>query len=235
MGFVQSAFAASQILGIPLGLYFSTLWGWHAPFMMIVVVSIAVGFVIFTYLKPVDGHLNQKNDQNAFLHLISTLKTPRYLVAFLVMALLSLGGYMLMPFGSAFTVNNLGIDMAHLPMVYLVSGITMLFIGPVIGKATDSLGKWKVFLFGATLTIIMVLIYTNLGITPLAGVIVVNSLLFLGIFSRIIPAQAIISAIPSTTDRGSFMAVLTSLQQIAGGLASFIAGSIVVETPEGQI
>ena len=31
MGVVQSAFAGSQVLGIPAGLYFSNLWGWHAP------------------------------------------------------------------------------------------------------------------------------------------------------------------------------------------------------------
>src|SRR5690606_34214998 len=35
MGFIQTAFAASQVLGLPLGLYLSALWGWHAPFLMI--------------------------------------------------------------------------------------------------------------------------------------------------------------------------------------------------------
>src|SRR5690606_32507818 len=30
MGFIQMAFATSQILGIPLGLYFANNWGWHS-------------------------------------------------------------------------------------------------------------------------------------------------------------------------------------------------------------
>ena len=48
MGFVMTAFACgSQVLGVPVGLYLSNNWGWHAPFLMIVGVSLAVGVVIF--------------------------------------------------------------------------------------------------------------------------------------------------------------------------------------------
>ena len=46
MGFVQTAFAASQILGLPSGLYLSNHWGWNAPFFMIVAVSIMIGLEI---------------------------------------------------------------------------------------------------------------------------------------------------------------------------------------------
>ena len=36
MGFVQMAFAVSQVAGIPIGLYLANLSDWHAPFLMIV-------------------------------------------------------------------------------------------------------------------------------------------------------------------------------------------------------
>ena len=39
MGFVQMAFASSQVLGIPLGLYFANHFGWHSSFLMIVGVA----------------------------------------------------------------------------------------------------------------------------------------------------------------------------------------------------
>jgi predicted MFS family arabinose efflux permease len=39
MGFVQMAFAVSQVAGIPIGLFLANNWGWHAPFFMIVVIS----------------------------------------------------------------------------------------------------------------------------------------------------------------------------------------------------
>ena len=52
MGFVQTAFAASQVLGIPIALILSNRWGWHIPFFAIVAISSAVGVLIWSYLKP---------------------------------------------------------------------------------------------------------------------------------------------------------------------------------------
>jgi len=235
MGIVQSAFAGSQILGIPIGLFLSNRWGWHAPFLMIVAVSLIVGVILVLYLKPIDAHLSIKTDRNAAHHLWTTLTNSKYLLGFATTGLLSLGGYMLMPFGSAFTVNNLGINMHDLPIVYLASGICAMFTGPLVGKASDSLGKFKVIVFGGVASSIMVIIYTNMGISSLTWVITVNALLFVGIFSRMIPSQALMSAVPDPSSRGAFMAISSSLQQIAGGLASIVAGLIVVETASGAL
>jgi hypothetical protein len=85
------------------------------------------------------------------------------------------------------------------------------------------------FVVGAVISSVMVVIYTHLGVTPLMQVVLVNVLLFAGVFSRMIPSQALISAIPSPATRGSFMAVMSSLQQISGGIASMLAGLIVVK------
>jgi len=195
MGLMQTAFAASQILGIPAGLYFSNLWGWHAPFIMIVLLGSVVGVLIWMYMKPIDGHLKLQGDNSAVRHLVETVKTPNYLFAFVTMALLTTGGFMLMPFASAFTVNNLGISMEQLPMIYLVSGISAMIIGPMIGKVSDAVGKFRVFIVGSLL----------------------------------------MSAIPTPAQRGSFMSVSSSIQQMSGGLASIVAGLIVVEGAGGKL
>lgn len=235
MGFMQTAFSASQILGIPAGLYLTNIWDWHAPFLMIVAVSTVAIVIIMMYLQPVDEHLKHKIDRKALHHFWQTITNPRYTLAFATTALLTTGGFMMMPFGSAFTVNNLGIDQAHLPVIYLATGLCALISGPIIGWAADKFGKFRVFLFGGTVSIIMVVIYTHLGVTPLWLVILVNSVLFVGIFSRMIPSQAMLSAIPEPENRGSFMAVSSALQQFSGGIASMIAGSIVVATASGKL
>src|SRR2546430_1127564 len=41
MGFVQTAFAASQVLGIPSGLFLSNQWNWHVAFRAFGCLSIA--------------------------------------------------------------------------------------------------------------------------------------------------------------------------------------------------
>lgn len=235
MGFIQTAFGASQVLGIPAGLYLSNLWGWHAPFILIVVVGAIVGVVIFAKLQPVNAHLELKTDKSPFHHLWTTVTNPKYLMAFVATALLSLGGFMIMPFGSAFTVHNMGISMNDLPMIYLVTGIFAMLTGPLVGRASDSFGKFKVFMFGTIVSIVMVIFYTHMTLSPLWLVMLVNSVFFIGIFSRMIPSQALMSAIPAPNSRGAFMAVSSSLQQVSGGLGAIVAGLIVVEAADGKL
>ncbi len=169
------------------------------------------------------------------MHLFKTVAEPRYLLAFAATTFLATGGFMIMPFSSAFTVNNLGISLAQLPMVYLVTGLCTIFAGPLIGKASDRFGKYPVFVFGTCTSIVMVVTYTNLGPIPFAAVICINVVMFVGIFSRMIPAQALMSAIPEVTKRGAFNAVSSSVQQVSGGVASVIAGLIVAQEPDGHI
>ncbi len=236
MGFVQTAFAGSQVLGIPAGLFFSNLWGWHAPFLMIVAVSTVVGVIIVLRLQPIVGHLQAKGSRIGPIgHLRATITQGRYVQAFATTALLSTGGFMLMPFSSAFTVHNLGITIDKLPLLYLITGFCTIFTGPLVGRAADRFGKFKTFVFGTSLTVLMVLIYTHLGRTPLPLLIAVNVVLFVGIFSRMIPSQALMSAIPSPDTRGSFMSVSSSVQQISGGFAAAIAGLVVVEGSGGYL
>lgn len=235
MGFVQTAFAASQVLGIPAGLFLANHWSWHVCFIAIVGLSIVTIAVIAFAMEPVDAHLKLKQDRNPFHHLVATVGEPRYTLAFAVTTLLATGGYMLMPYSSAFTVNNIGIDMAHLPTIYLVSGLFSIVTGPLVGRASDAFGKYPTFVFGCVMTIIMVLIYTHLGHVSLVTAIAVNVLLFVGIFSRMIPSQALISAIPDASQRGSFSAVSASLQQLSGGLGSVLAAAIISQQPDGSL
>lgn len=235
MGYLQTAFAASQVLGLPAGLYLSNHWGWHMPFMMIVVISLIAGVFIVLYMKPINAHLALQTDKKAYQHLLHTIQVPKYLLAFAATALLSIGGFMIMPFSSAFTVNNLGIHQDQLPIIYLITGIASILIGPLVGKASDSFGKFNVFIFGSLVSMVMVMVYTHLGVTPLITVILVNTVMFVGIFSRMIPSQALMSAIPTPANRGAFMSISSSLQSLAGGLGSIIAGLIVVQEADGMI
>ena len=81
----------------------------------------------------------------------------------------------------------------------------------------------------------MVDIWTNIGPVSLAIVILVNVLMFIGIFSRMIPSQALLTAIPAVTKRGAFNAVSASLQQVAGGVSAAVAGAVIVQMPGGAL
>ena len=235
MGFVQMSFAVSQVAGIPIGLYLANLFNWHAPFLMIVGFSLVTTVFIFSFLKPVTGHIKQKANQNVFSHLKKTVGNISYQLPFITTALLSIGGFMLMPFSTPFIINNVGISQLQLPIIYIIMGICSMIALPLIGKLSDKVGKLPTFFMGSILAAFMIVIYTNLIPVPLWEVIMVSSLMFAGVMSRVIPATALMTAVPEIEDRGAFMSINSSLQQIAGGVASVIAGWVIVQQPNGEL
>jgi predicted MFS family arabinose efflux permease len=229
MGFLQMGFGASQILGIPVGLYLANAWGWHAPFLWVAGMAGIVAFCIAVKLKPITQHLAVQHDKSPFQHLKHTIAKKDYRIGFTATALLSVGGFMMMPFGSAFAINNLHLTQHELPMLFMVAGLSTLLIMPLVGKLSDSIDKYKIFVFASLWTIVMVAIYTNLGVTPFALVAVANVLMMIGVMGRMVPSSALVTSIPEMQDRGAFMSINSSLQQIAGGIAAAFAGTIVVQ------
>jgi len=229
MGFIQMGFGASQILGIPIGLYLANAWGWHAPFIWVAGMAGIIALIIAVKLKPITEHLQIQSDKSAFKHLMHTVAKKDYRVGFTATALLSIGGFMMMPFGSAFAINNLHITENELPIVFMIAGIATLVVMPIIGKLSDRIDKYKIFVFGSVWTMVTIAIYTNLGVTPFVIVAIFNVLMMMGIMGRMVPSTALVTAIPDMQDRGAFMSINSSLQQIAGGIAAAFAGTIVVQ------
>lgn len=229
MGFVQMGFGASQVLGIPIGLYLANAMGWEAPFLMVASLAIIIAIAIMVKLQPVTKHLAVQHDKSAFTHLWHTVTKSDYRIGFAATALLSIGGFMMMPFGSAFAINNLGVSNEQLPLLFMISGLSSLIIMPLIGRLSDKISKFKLFA-GATIWMMaMCVLYTNLSTIPFYLVVILNIIMMMGVMSRMIPSSALTSAVPDMEDRGAFMSINSSLQQIAGGVAAAVAGLIVVQ------
>lgn len=229
MGFMQMGFGASQVLGIPISLYIANRWGWQSPFFMIVVLAFIIWLVLTVKLKPITKHLEVKNKDNALKHLIHTISQKNYRIGFLATALMSLGGFMIMPWGSVYAINNLNVTEAQLPLLFMISGVATLIIMPIIGKLSDKIDKFKLFTFASAWMIMVVLIYANLVPVPFWIVVILNVMMMMGVMARMIPSVALVSALPELRDRGAFMSINSSLQQLAGGIAAAIGGMIVVQ------
>jgi predicted MFS family arabinose efflux permease len=229
MGFMQMGFGASQVLGIPISLFIANHWGWQSPFIMIVGLSFFIWLAIWMKLSPINKHLEVKSEKSPILHLWHTVKLKKYRVGFLTTALLSFGGFMMMPWGSAYAVNNLHVSYAQLPVLFMIGGVAALFTMPFIGKMSDKVDKVKIFTAAAIWMMVTIVIYTNLPPVPFYVVVIMNIIMMVGIMSRITPAMALVSALPKMQDRGAFMSINSSLQQIAGGVAAAVSGIIVVQ------
>jgi len=235
MGFVQMSFAVSQVAGIPVGLFFANRYGWHMPFLIIVGVCLVTGFCIIRWMQPVTSHLKARAAQKPLIHLARTATRKEYIIAFLSTVFLSTGGFLMMPYSSTFIVHNVGVTETMLPVVFIIAGASGLITGPLIGKWSDRLGKYRVFIFGSVLSMVMVLIFTHLSISPLWEVLVLNTLTYTAVMSRMIPTQALISGVPEMKDRGAFMSINSSIQQLGGGIASVVGGWLIAQDTAGRL
>jgi predicted MFS family arabinose efflux permease len=227
MGFMQMGFGLSQIVGIPLSLFIADMYHWQTPFYLIVGLSVGMLLAILLALKPINAHLTLKRENSAFKHLLATIKNRNYRIGFMATAFMSLGGYFMMPWGSAFAVNNVGISQKELPLLFMIVGISTFMIMPLIGWLADKVNKFQLFMLASLVMIGSVLVYVHLGETTLFVLIVVNIFMMGGIMARMVPSQALTTSVPEAKDRGAFMSINSSLQQMAGGVAAMIGGKIV--------
>ncbi len=229
MGFVQMGFGMSQVLGIPIGLYFANAYGWQVPFWGIAVLAGLLSLLLFVKLKPIAGHLHLQQSRSPVRHLFHTVSQKNYRIGFLATALLSIGGFMMMPFGSAFAINNLKLTPEQLPFLFMASGVATLVSMPIIGKLSDGIDKFKLFTAATLSAVVVINVYAHLSNTPFGLVLLTNILMMMTIMSRMVPSTALTSAIPAPEDRGAFMSINSSLQQMAGGFGAMLAGVIIVQ------
>ena len=235
MGILQMASAGTQVLGLPLALYLATEWDWHLGFWLIAAIGIIAFFLVFWKINPVNKHLQTPVKVNPLLHSLKIISNRKYLIVFLNNTLLVTGDIILMTFSSAFCTNNLGVDLADLPMLYAIAGISTFIFSPIIGRLTDKYGTLKIFTVGTIIAILTVAVFTNLGINPLWAVIIVHTFLFIGINARSISSSALGTVVPEVEDRGAFMAVDAAMQLAIGGVGAMIAGWIVFQSEDGMI
>jgi multidrug resistance protein len=161
MGYIQMSFAVSQIMGLPIGLYLANKFDWHAPFWFVVAIGLLVVLLIWFKMQPITKHIAEGKLQNPLAHMKHNISKPMHVRGFFGTVLLATGGFMLMPFGSAFSTNNLGLSMSQLPILYFITGLFSIAAGPIVGKLTDKLGTMKVFSAGSILVIITVYQFRN--------------------------------------------------------------------------
>lgn len=235
IGFTQISFGLCQAFALPIALSFANRWSWHAPFYLVAALGLALLAVIVARLKPVRAHLLLQDREPRAAQLARILVGRENRLGFAGTLVLTLGGYLLMPFTSAYNVANLGMSLHDLPTFYLVSGSSVILFAPLIGRISDRLGRLRVFTAGALLTGATVLTYVRLTEAGLGTLCLMNVLTFAGFFAMIIPFQSLLTTLPSPQNRGGFLSINASLQQLGGGISVLLAGLIVTRSPEGRL
>ena len=232
---VASAFSLAAVMGVPLGLWFAAQYSWRIPFLALAGLSIAVGAVAWRVLPPLDANVSASPRRNPAAQLRAIFGVRNQLTAFAFIIALMLSVFLVVPFVAPYNVANVGIAEAELPYIYFAGGLTTLFTAQVFGYLADRYGKKRVFSVLAVISIVPILVMTHLPRVPLAWVLASTVLSFVFIPGRFGPAMALITGSVSPRLRGSFMSFNASIQQLASGVAVYIAGLIIGRAGDGTL
>lgn len=237
MGVVMTAFAVASVIGVPLGLYLATEFSWHAPFWFVGILGIAVIGLIWMYVPRLDGHLQARTQAKhhpleAITHI---LQEPNQLRALLLTSVIMLGHFSIIPFISPYLTINAGFSESNLYLIYAVGGALTLFTSPQVGKLADQKGKYPVFVVFALLSTLPMWLITNMWTNSLVVVLGTAAIFFVFSNGRLVPTQAMTSSVVLPQQRGSFMAINSSLQLLMRAFAVYLAGLVIQKTPEGKL
>ncbi|NDK56700.1 MFS transporter [Pontibacter sp. BT213] len=234
-GKVMAAFSVASIAGIPVGLYLASISSWHAPFYLLAGLSFLILAASFKLLPPMRGHLTNAVKQNPFLVLKEILQKRNLQWGMALMVTLTMSGFLVVPFISPYMVANVGFSEQELSFIYLFGGIATVFTSQWAGRLADKHGKQKVFAISAVLSLVPILLITNLPPVPHYLALVVTTIFFIFFGARFVPAMALITSSVEPKLRGSFMSINSSVQQLSAGVAAFVSGLIVQEAADGRL
>ena len=234
MGIVMSAFALASVAGVPAGLFLAAQFNWHTPFFVLAAVSLALTAGAWVTLPPLADHLKHQRS-SPLASIVEVLRDANHQKAFAFTALMMIAGFTVIPYITIYTTTNGGLTVEQLPYVYLLGGAATLVTARWVGKLTDSVGKAKMFRFTAVFAMLSIWLVTLCAPLGLWGILLVTTLMFIGMNGRMIPGMAVATSAANPKHRGTFMALNSSIQSAAMGLATFVGGLVISRDAQGLV
>ena len=166
-GVIMWGFSVASIVGVPAGLMLSDAMGGdplrsvQVPFAALAVFCLLIWVLSFFVLPKVRGHIAE-GGHNILGSMFRVMTDASHLRAYLFMFFLTISTFLLAPFLSAYVVANIGRSKEELKWIYVCGGLATFLTLPIVGVVADRRGKLPVFRVMGTLTILPILVLTNL-------------------------------------------------------------------------
>lgn len=225
MGMLMGGFALASVIGVPFGLFLANHYYWYFPFLIVAIVGSLLYPFLLKFVPNVNAHLVnpialKERFQNFLLIFSNTTQTTALMFSFLMI----MGHFIIIPLFNPYIVYNVGVPQASTPLIYLFGGISSLITAQIVGKLADKYGKRQVFVIAGLLSLLFIILITNMPRLPVYMVLIVFTLWFSATTSRTVPGQAMTTQAVTSHTRGSFMSLNSCVQSLGSGLASLVSG-----------
>lgn len=235
-GSVMSATAVASVVGVPLALLLSNLFGWRVPFAAIGLLTLGFFVLAVLRLPTLRTHLSaaeQSAWRQPFAKMTAVLKERNHRIAILFMALGGGSTFIVIPYIALYLTSTAGLDESQIPLVYAIGGIASFFSARRIGRLADEWGKVRSYRIVALLSIIPIFILTHLPVVALGWVLLVTTVFFGLGPGRAVSAMAITISAVKPPLRGTFMSLNAAIQQLACGVAAYLGSLLISQQDNG--
>lgn len=228
MGIVMTAFSAASVVGVPLGIYLSSIYSWRFPFLSTGILAAFVSVLIFFGVPKMIGHLRSDAPKAHPLQSFrNVLGDNNQLMALLFNVTLMLGHFTIIPFIAPYMEINIGFDKTAITLLYAIGGALTVVALPMFGRLSDQYGHARIFTIASFAAVFSIFAITNLPVVSIAIALIATSSYFIISSGRNVPALTMITSVVKPQNRGSFMSIRSSMSEASLALSSFIAGLIV--------
>ena len=234
-GIVMTSFSVATVAGVPAGLMFANLWGWHFAFFAIGVMCLGVGALAFYALPSLDAHIAHGEDKHVFHAMVQVVSEHNQRMALFLSATMMFAAFTIIPYITLYLQNNHVMTASEIPWLYFCGGVVTLFTGRWIGGMTDRYGKRETFQKAVLFSIFPMFAITLLTPIPLPFVLLTTTLLFASMNGRMIPGMALLTSAANPKFRGTFMSLNGAVQSFSMGIASWVGGMLLQREASGEV
>jgi MFS transporter, DHA1 family, inner membrane transport protein len=235
MGWIMTAFSVASVVGVPAGIYLASEWSWRAPFLIVGGLSLLLLYPIHLFLPSMTKHLVEGIPQSGLQKFGAIFKDPNQRAALLFSLVLVTGHFTIVPFIAPYMQFNVGLRPKELSYIYLAGGLCSAICLPLFGKLADRYGHLQVFSIASIAALGSIWAVTHLSRVPIWLALGVTSSFFIVAGGRNVPALTMATAVVKPDNRGSFMSMRGSFNEMGLAISSLISGFIVTKHPEGYL
>ncbi|AZS16909.1 MFS transporter [Paenibacillus lutimineralis] len=223
IGIILMGLSSSLVLGVPIGTFFSEMFGWRVLFILIGLLSVLPLLIIYKKVPAI-----KEEDKVTLRMQLSILKNPKILTA-LVITLFYIGGYStLFTYITPFLQATSSLSITEISAVLFLAGICSFVGSRVGGQLADAKGSKFTICLGLLLQGATLLLFALAGVNLFVLILVL--MIFMLATWSISPAQQLYLVTLAPRNPDIALSVNTSFIQFGFALGSGLGGLVISRT-----